>query len=99
MIKAVFNNRGLLKVSVNFRLPEGRHKIDQATMRNQEIREFDDDVLKTGHQHFDLFRPRFETTSSRRGEEGGARSAPIKTAGCGDRRADCRADQVRADQA
>ncbi|KAI6186540.1 hypothetical protein M3Y98_00143800 [Aphelenchoides besseyi] len=38
IIKAIFNNRGLLKVSVNFRLPEGRHKVEQATMRNQEIR-------------------------------------------------------------
>lgn len=39
MIKAIFQNRGLLKVSVNFRLPEGRHKVDQTTSRNQEIRE------------------------------------------------------------
>ncbi|KAI6189982.1 hypothetical protein M3Y97_00067400 [Aphelenchoides bicaudatus] len=38
IIKAIFQNRGLLKVSFNFRLPEGRHKVEQATMRNQEIR-------------------------------------------------------------
>lgn len=37
IIKAIFQNRGILKVSVNFRLPEGRHKVEQATMRNQEI--------------------------------------------------------------
>ena len=47
MIKAIFKNRGLLKVSVNFRLPEGRHKADQATMRNQEIRECADRVQLT----------------------------------------------------
>uniref|UniRef100_A0A0K0FKB0 FI20012p1 (inferred by orthology to a D. melanogaster protein) n=1 Tax=Strongyloides venezuelensis TaxID=75913 RepID=A0A0K0FKB0_STRVS len=38
MIKAIFANHGLLKVSVNFRLPEGRHKVEQATLRNGEIR-------------------------------------------------------------
>uniref|UniRef100_A0A0N4ZRY3 Tropomodulin n=1 Tax=Parastrongyloides trichosuri TaxID=131310 RepID=A0A0N4ZRY3_PARTI len=37
MIKAIFANHGLLKVSINFRLPEGRHKVEQATLRNGEI--------------------------------------------------------------
>jgi len=30
-------NRGLTKVSINLRLPEGRFKVEQATIRNQEI--------------------------------------------------------------
>ncbi|KAI6227497.1 hypothetical protein M3Y99_01247400 [Aphelenchoides fujianensis] len=38
IIKAIFANRGLLKVSFNFRLPEGRFKVDKAIMRNNEIR-------------------------------------------------------------
>lgn len=38
IINSVFQNRGLTKVSINLRLPEGRHKIDQAMLRNQEIR-------------------------------------------------------------
>uniref|UniRef100_A0A0K0ETK1 Tropomodulin n=1 Tax=Strongyloides stercoralis TaxID=6248 RepID=A0A0K0ETK1_STRER len=38
IIKAIFANHGLLKVSINFRLPEGRHKVEQATLRNGEIR-------------------------------------------------------------
>lgn len=38
MIKAIFANHGLLKISINFRLPEGRHKVEQATLRNGEIR-------------------------------------------------------------
>uniref|UniRef100_A0A0N5A7V7 Tropomodulin n=1 Tax=Syphacia muris TaxID=451379 RepID=A0A0N5A7V7_9BILA len=38
IIDAVFENRGLLKVSVTLRLPEGRHKIENATLRNGEIR-------------------------------------------------------------
>lgn len=40
IIDAVFENRGLTKISINLRLPEGRHKIEQATIRNQEIRTF-----------------------------------------------------------
>ena len=32
-------NKGLIKVSVNLRLPEGRHKIEKATLRNGEISE------------------------------------------------------------
>lgn len=39
IIKAIYANRGLLKVSFNFRLPEGRFKVDKAIMRNNEIRE------------------------------------------------------------
>lgn len=38
IINAVFENRGLTKVSINLRLPEGRHKIEQTTIRNLEIR-------------------------------------------------------------
>uniref|UniRef100_A0A914DE82 Tropomodulin n=1 Tax=Acrobeloides nanus TaxID=290746 RepID=A0A914DE82_9BILA len=38
IIDAVFQNRGLTKVSISLRLPEGRHKVDQAMLRNQEIR-------------------------------------------------------------
>ncbi|EFO27303.1 hypothetical protein LOAG_01186 [Loa loa] len=38
IIDAVFQNRGLTKVSINLRLPEGRHKIENALIRNQEIR-------------------------------------------------------------
>ncbi|CAG9534991.1 unnamed protein product [Cercopithifilaria johnstoni] len=38
IIDAVFENRGLTKVSINLRLPEGRHKIENAMIRNQEIR-------------------------------------------------------------
>ncbi|VDK81543.1 unnamed protein product [Litomosoides sigmodontis] len=38
IIDAVFENRGLTKVSINLRLPEGRHKIENAMIRNQEIK-------------------------------------------------------------
>ncbi|KAI1719338.1 tropomodulin [Ditylenchus destructor] len=38
IIDAIFENRGLTKISLNFRLPEGRHKVEKATIRNQEIR-------------------------------------------------------------
>uniref|UniRef100_A0A914Y2F7 Tropomodulin n=1 Tax=Panagrolaimus superbus TaxID=310955 RepID=A0A914Y2F7_9BILA len=38
IIKAITSNTGLLKVSINLRLPEGRHKIENATIRNQDIR-------------------------------------------------------------
>ncbi|OZC09435.1 hypothetical protein X798_03596 [Onchocerca flexuosa] len=38
IIDAVFENRGLTKVSINLRLPEGPHKIENAMIRNQEIR-------------------------------------------------------------
>jgi hypothetical protein len=38
IIKAITTNTGLLKVSINLRLPEGRHKIENATIRNQDIR-------------------------------------------------------------
>jgi hypothetical protein len=38
IIKGITTNRGLLKVSINLRLPEGRHKIENATIRNQDIR-------------------------------------------------------------
>lgn len=37
-MKAIFENRGLIKISMNLRLPEARHKLEQATIRNQEIR-------------------------------------------------------------
>lgn len=39
-MKAIFENRGLIKISMNLRLPEARHKLEQATIRNQEIRTF-----------------------------------------------------------
>ncbi|TKR86491.1 hypothetical protein L596_011075 [Steinernema carpocapsae] len=38
IIDAIFENRGLTKVSINIRLPEGRHKIENATLRNGEIK-------------------------------------------------------------
>nr|CAD2144241.1 unnamed protein product [Meloidogyne enterolobii] len=38
IIEAIMQNRGLTKVSINLRLPEGRFKVEQATIRNQEIR-------------------------------------------------------------
>ncbi|KAI3421985.1 hypothetical protein GPALN_012522 [Globodera pallida] len=38
MIDAITENRGLTKVSINLRLPEGRFKIEQTMIRNQEIR-------------------------------------------------------------
>uniref|UniRef100_A0A915E6A7 Tropomodulin n=1 Tax=Ditylenchus dipsaci TaxID=166011 RepID=A0A915E6A7_9BILA len=38
IIDAIFQNKGLTKISINLRLPEGRHKVEQATIRNQEIR-------------------------------------------------------------
>uniref|UniRef100_A0A915MEP0 Tropomodulin n=2 Tax=Meloidogyne TaxID=189290 RepID=A0A915MEP0_MELJA len=37
IIEAIMQNRGLTKVSINLRLPEGRFKVEQATIRNQEI--------------------------------------------------------------
>jgi hypothetical protein len=40
IIDAIFENRGLTKVSINLRLPEGRYKVEQATLRNGEIRTF-----------------------------------------------------------
>lgn len=40
IINAVHENRRLLKVSINLRLPEGRHKIENAMIRNSEIRKF-----------------------------------------------------------
>lgn len=40
IINAVIENRGLLKISINLRLPEGRHKIERTTIRNLEIRLF-----------------------------------------------------------
>uniref|UniRef100_A0A914VD47 Tropomodulin n=1 Tax=Plectus sambesii TaxID=2011161 RepID=A0A914VD47_9BILA len=38
IIDAIFENQGLTKVSINLRLPEGRHKIENAMLRNGEIR-------------------------------------------------------------
>ncbi|CAJ0582010.1 unnamed protein product, partial [Mesorhabditis spiculigera] len=38
IIKAIQKNHGLCKVSLTLRLPEGRHKIEQTTLRNGEIR-------------------------------------------------------------
>ncbi|CAI4224655.1 unnamed protein product [Auanema sp. JU1783] len=38
IIEAIVSNKGLTKVSVNLRLPEGRHKIEHATLRNGEIK-------------------------------------------------------------
>ncbi|KAK0411229.1 hypothetical protein QR680_005551 [Steinernema hermaphroditum] len=38
IIDAIHENKGLTKVSINIRLPEGRHKIENATLRNGEIK-------------------------------------------------------------
>uniref|UniRef100_A0A0M3J7X7 Leucine-rich repeat domain-containing protein n=1 Tax=Anisakis simplex TaxID=6269 RepID=A0A0M3J7X7_ANISI len=38
IIDAIFENRGIIKVSINLRLPEGRHKIENAMLRNGEIK-------------------------------------------------------------
>uniref|UniRef100_A0AC35UEB9 Tropomodulin n=1 Tax=Rhabditophanes sp. KR3021 TaxID=114890 RepID=A0AC35UEB9_9BILA len=38
IIRAIYKNQGLTKISINFRLPEGRHKVEQATLRNGEIK-------------------------------------------------------------
>uniref|UniRef100_F1LD45 Tropomodulin n=2 Tax=Ascaris suum TaxID=6253 RepID=F1LD45_ASCSU len=38
IIDAIFANRGIIKVSINLRLPEGRHKIENAMLRNGEIK-------------------------------------------------------------
>lgn len=38
IMEAVFNNKGLLKVSINLRLPEGRSKIEQSMIRNGELK-------------------------------------------------------------
>ncbi|VDN44166.1 unnamed protein product [Gongylonema pulchrum] len=49
IIDAVFENRGLIKVSINLRLPEGRHKIENAMIRNQEISNFIFHSYEGGH--------------------------------------------------
>ncbi|CAJ0937265.1 unnamed protein product, partial [Mesorhabditis belari] len=38
IIRSIQKNHGLCKVSLTLRLPEGRHKIEQTTLRNGEIR-------------------------------------------------------------
>ncbi|KAF8381763.1 tmd-2 [Pristionchus pacificus] len=38
IIDSILENRGLTKISLNLRLPEGRHKIENATLRNGEIK-------------------------------------------------------------
>ncbi|KJH49967.1 Tropomodulin [Dictyocaulus viviparus] len=38
IIDCIVANTGLLKISVNLRLPEGRHKIENATLRNGEYK-------------------------------------------------------------
>ncbi|CAB3398155.1 unnamed protein product [Caenorhabditis bovis] len=38
IIDAIVKNHGLTKISINFRLPEGRHKVENATLRNGEIK-------------------------------------------------------------
>ncbi|GMR58885.1 hypothetical protein PMAYCL1PPCAC_29080, partial [Pristionchus mayeri] len=38
IIDAIVENRGMIKISLNLRLPEGRHKIENATLRNGEIK-------------------------------------------------------------
>lgn len=40
IIDAIVKNHGLTKISINFRLPEGRHKVENATLRNGELSEF-----------------------------------------------------------
>lgn len=40
IIDAICENRALIKVSINLRLPEGRHKIENAMIRNGEISPF-----------------------------------------------------------
>lgn len=42
IIDSIVANRGLIKVSVNLRLPEGRHKIENSTLRNGEISEYEE---------------------------------------------------------
>lgn len=39
IIDAIVKNHGLTKISINFRLPEGRHKVENATLRNGELSE------------------------------------------------------------
>ncbi|CAD6187043.1 unnamed protein product [Caenorhabditis auriculariae] len=38
IIDAIMKNKGLTKISINFRLPEGRFKVENATLRNGELR-------------------------------------------------------------
>ncbi|XGW03643.1 hypothetical protein V3C99_015094 [Haemonchus contortus] len=38
IIDCIVANTGLLKISVNLRLPEGRHKVENATLRNGELK-------------------------------------------------------------
>ncbi|KAF1752266.1 hypothetical protein GCK72_018820 [Caenorhabditis remanei] len=38
IIDAIVKNHGLTKISINFRLPEGRHKVENATLRNGEFK-------------------------------------------------------------
>ncbi|CAL2042840.1 unnamed protein product [Caenorhabditis brenneri] len=38
IIDAIVKNHGLTKISINFRLPEGRHKVENATLRNGELK-------------------------------------------------------------
>uniref|UniRef100_A0A8R1HYQ3 Uncharacterized protein n=1 Tax=Caenorhabditis japonica TaxID=281687 RepID=A0A8R1HYQ3_CAEJA len=38
IINAIVKNHGLTKISINFRLPEGRHKVENATLRNGELK-------------------------------------------------------------
>ncbi|KAK6018274.1 Tropomodulin [Ostertagia ostertagi] len=38
IIECIVANTGLLKISVNLRLPEGRHKVENATLRNGEYK-------------------------------------------------------------
>ncbi|KHJ95305.1 hypothetical protein OESDEN_04749, partial [Oesophagostomum dentatum] len=38
IIDSIVANKGLTKVSINLRLPEGRHKVENATLRNGEYK-------------------------------------------------------------
>ncbi|CAI5450830.1 unnamed protein product [Caenorhabditis angaria] len=38
IIDSIVKNKGLTKISINFRLPEGRHKVENATLRNGEYK-------------------------------------------------------------
>ncbi|EPB72773.1 Tropomodulin [Ancylostoma ceylanicum] len=40
IIDSIVANTGLTKISINLRLPEGRHKVENATLRNGEYRKF-----------------------------------------------------------
>lgn len=55
MMKAIHQNRGIWKVSLNLRLPEARQKVDQALIRNGELSKLKNDIFRILNVHKLIF--------------------------------------------